>query len=193
MPRLTRPVITGLLSLALLTPAAPAWAHDELIGTEPADGAVLTTSPTELRLTFSAELLDVGSTVVLTSAGTPATLPVTVDGVEVTATVPESLAPGEHTVAWRVVSGDGHPIQGTFAFTVGPGTDSPSPTDPPTAADPSPGATASATSAVSPSPALDPGPGRSVLPVLTAVGAAGLLTLVTFLVLRRRASRRSPR
>ncbi|MEL6211890.1 MAG: copper resistance protein CopC [Pseudomonadota bacterium] len=31
---------------------------------------------------------------------------------------PAALSTGEYTVEWRGLSGDGHPMQGSFSFTV---------------------------------------------------------------------------
>ena len=42
----------------------------------------------------------------------------TVEGHVATATLTEPLPAGTHTVQWRVVSSDGHPIEGTFTLTV---------------------------------------------------------------------------
>ncbi|MBD5785696.1 copper resistance protein CopC [Cellulosimicrobium terreum] len=111
----------GLTAALATFGALPAQAHDRLTGTEPADGAALDAPPSDIALTFSTEPLDVEPQVVVTDAdgevvlddaptidGTTATLPVT-DGV---------LTGGEYTVAWRVVSADGHPIEGTFGFAV---------------------------------------------------------------------------
>ena len=41
-----------------------------------------------------------------------------VDGPVATATLEEPLPAGTSTVQWRVVSSDGHPIEGTFGVTV---------------------------------------------------------------------------
>ena len=40
------------------------------------------------------------------------------DGGVVTMPLPADLAAGAYTVDWRATSGDGHPISGSFAFTV---------------------------------------------------------------------------
>ncbi len=107
------------LALVLLTAAAPAAsAHDQLISTDPQDGAVLDTAPASVGLTFSEDVLDISTTVVV--AGPDGSVPVTaaVDGTTVTATLPDGLPDGAYTVTWRVVSSDGHPVQGSFGFTV---------------------------------------------------------------------------
>ncbi|AXK45857.1 copper resistance CopC family protein [Brachybacterium saurashtrense] len=117
-----------LLALALALPA-PAQAHDSLLSTDPEDGATLETSPEELTFTFSGELLDVSPLVRITdeSGEELAEITPTIDGAVATAALPEPLPAGTHTVQWRVVSGDGHPIEGTVTLTVEQGAQSAEP------------------------------------------------------------------
>ncbi len=112
-------VLLALLTAALLavTPVA-ASAHDTLTDSSPRDGEVLP-APTELLLTFSGEISPVGTAVELTGPDGPApTGDPVVDGRVVTVPVTGDLVPGAYTVAWRVTSGDGHPISGEFGFEV---------------------------------------------------------------------------
>lgn len=113
--------LVGAMALALLLALpAPAQAHDTLLESDPADGDVLETSPEEITLSFSADVLDVSPLVRITDADgeTVAEITPAVDGPVATATLPEPLDAGDYDVAWRVVSSDGHPIEGTFALTV---------------------------------------------------------------------------
>ena len=128
-------LVALLLSFGLV--AAPASAHDALVASTPADGETLTTVPTELTLSYSAEIAQIGADVVVTDpAGTVVSQPLTVAGTDVVVPLATDLAPGVYAVAWRVTSSDGHPIDGTLAFTL----DVPaaaSPTAEPTSAEPS--------------------------------------------------------
>ena len=137
-----------LAAAALLVPALPAAAHDELIGTDPASDAVLETLPEQITLSYSADVLtDAGATVieVTDAAGTSLTDGVPeVSGSEVTQAL-AGPASGTVTVQWRVVSSDGHPIDGEFAFSVPESTPTPTPS-----ATPSASATAAASEAASP-------------------------------------------
>lgn len=119
---------TVLLGAAMLLAPAPAHAHDSLISSDPADGATLETSPEQITLTYSAEVLEVSPVVQISAGegGEPVELTPVIDGTTVTAEIPEPLAAGTHTVQWRVVSSDGHPIEGSFTFTVETG---PEPTE----------------------------------------------------------------
>jgi methionine-rich copper-binding protein CopC len=116
---------SALLLAALLALPSPAQAHDTLLSSDPADGATLETSPEEIGFTFSADVLDVSPLVRITDeSGTELTEIVpTVDGPVVTATLTEPLPAGTHTIQWRVVSSDGHPIEGTQTLTIEQGAD----------------------------------------------------------------------
>lgn len=111
---------TALLLAMLLALAAPAQAHDSLISSDPEDGATLETSPEAITLTFSADVLEVSPLVRITDeSGTElAEIVPGVEGPTATAQLEEPLPAGTHTVQWRVVSSDGHPIEGTFTLTV---------------------------------------------------------------------------
>ncbi len=124
-----------LLAVAalLVLPTAPAFAHDELVSTDPPADAVLDALPNQITFTYSADILaEEGTAVVEVTAADGTSLaegsPV-VAGTDVTQTL-AGAASGAVTVKWRVVSSDGHPIDGTFSFTVNAA--SPTPTATPT-------------------------------------------------------------
>ncbi|WP_197522230.1 copper resistance CopC family protein [Occultella aeris] len=108
------------LFLGLTLHASAAQAHDVLLSSAPADGETLSAAPTEVRLAFNNDILDLNAAIVLTDAeGTVLTeeAPV-VDGTEVALPLPDGVPAGVWTVTWRVVSSDGHPISGAYEFTV---------------------------------------------------------------------------
>lgn len=114
--------IVACLSVAgmFLVASPPASAHDQLLSTDPADGDTLDSMPAQIALTFSGEPLTTGAEVVLTGDDGKA-VPlegITVDGAVLTAPLPPSLPGGEYRTAWHIVSGDGHPLEGAFSFTV---------------------------------------------------------------------------
>lgn len=123
-----RPVRTLVATLATLLlaaggvalGAAPAFAHDELVSSDPASGSTVETLPAALTLTFSGDLLsDASTTVIQVTDAAGASLAdgaPSVSGNVVTQALTGS-ASGQVAVAWRVVSSDGHPISGEFAFT----------------------------------------------------------------------------
>ena len=112
-------VFAALLA-ALLLLGAPAQAHDTLLESDPADGATLETSPEAITLTYSADILDVSPLVRITDEDGEELAEITpsIDGPVATAALEEPLPAGESTIQWRVVSSDGHPIEGTFTVTV---------------------------------------------------------------------------
>lgn len=129
---------------AALTAAPAALAHDELVSSTPADGTVLAEAPAELELVFSSELMDIGNKVIVAdAAGTNLVESEPVLNRETLVQALPALGNGVYQVNWRAVSSDGHPITGTFSFTV----DAPVPATPEgasTAAAASPSASAAA-------------------------------------------------
>ena len=157
----------GALLATALT-AGPASAHDRLTGSSPAPGERLSAAPAQVELTFSSEVLAVNPQVVVQDAAGTALAGVApvVDGARVTAALPAGLAGGTYTVLWRVVSGDGHPVEGTFAFDVdAPAASAPAPA-PPASASPEPSESSSS------SPAAPATPSATSSPAAAAPGAA---------------------
>lgn len=110
--------------LVVFASAAPAAAHDELLSTTPEAGAVLDSAPETVELTFSGDILDIGHEIHVTDSEgrdiTQGTLGVT--GKTVSQPLRDSGRGDEtYTVTWRVVSQDGHPIEGKFQYGVGSG------------------------------------------------------------------------
>ncbi len=118
-----------LALLATLMLALPASAHAELESSDPADGATLAEPPTAVSFTFGEDLLDQGNAVVVTEVATGARLAtpaVQVDGDTVSVGWPQDSPAGEYQAAFRVVSADGHPIEGSISFTVQESSSAPS-------------------------------------------------------------------
>lgn len=117
-----RTVSVGVLGAALaLTCALPAAAHNELVGSTPADGATVTTAPQEVVLEFDQPVQAPFTQVAVLDAadghheqGDPL-----VEGVTVTQGLGD-LVPGTYRISYRLGSADGHPITGTVTFTVAP-------------------------------------------------------------------------
>lgn len=110
--------LAALVAALLLVPLGSASAHDQLTGSEPADGETVEQAPEELVLTFSGEIAQVGAQVRVTgpdgetvSDGDPQ-----VEGTELTQALQADRPAGAYEVTWRVTSQDGHPISGTFGF-----------------------------------------------------------------------------
>jgi copper resistance protein C len=119
--RLVRALAGFAIALAagvVVLPAAAA--HSSQTGSTPAEGAVLDVPPSFVEVTFDTALMDMGAALVVRSE----------DGTVISAAAPEvgrtairiavatDAPPGAYTVAYRVVSQDGHPITATFDYTV---------------------------------------------------------------------------
>ncbi|AQZ65035.1 Copper resistance protein CopC [[Actinomadura] parvosata subsp. kistnae] len=125
---LTATLATALLASGLLLGSAvPALAHDALKRSSPAKNAVVE-SLDEVELEFSAKVrmpfvIVRGDGEAQHQSGKPE-----VDGAVVRQAVKGPLPDGKYTIAYRVVSSDGHPIEGEIPFRVkGAETPSPSP------------------------------------------------------------------
>jgi copper transport protein len=109
----------------LLATAAPAWAHAVLQSTDPPMNGVAPQSPPQLTLNFNENVeVSFGAIRVYTCAGSRITTGAPHHSPKTDATVLVSipkLSPGVYLVAWRVISADSHPVQGTYPFRIGAG------------------------------------------------------------------------
>jgi len=112
-------LIAGVL--LVLIPASGAAGHAGLVSSDPNDGAALDVAPVAVVLTFNEELLsDLVEVSVLDAQDNPVVVtevPQTPPpGTDVKVPWPADLPPGEYSVAFRVVSADGHPVTGRVTF-----------------------------------------------------------------------------
>ncbi|MFJ3658721.1 copper resistance protein CopC [Streptomyces nigra] len=173
-------------ALAALAVAAPqAAAHTELDISSPGANAELAGLPPSVTLTFSDAMTQKYAKVAVTSPdGTPAAAgKPQVTGKTVTLALKPTSPPGQYTVGYRVVSADGHPVSGSYTFTVA-ATTSPTPTPP----------AKESTSAAAPRAAQKPAPDNpdketsgATIPVLAGAGALTVAAVGAYAVRRRRA------
>jgi copper transport protein len=112
----------AVCTFAALAPAAPAFAHAQLMSTTPGGNSVLDQSPENIELEFS-ENVSAGPGAIRvydSNANRVDESPVSQpdDRHIVTLDLPE-LDGGGYVVTWRVTSADSHPISGAFSFSVG--------------------------------------------------------------------------
>ena len=114
--------VTALAAAAVGTLAltsSPALAHNELLSSDPVDGASLSTAPEAVSLTFAERADAKFVKIAVTGAGGTS---VTRGAAQVAGTRVSqplgALDAGKYTVAYRVVSVDGHPVSGTVTFTL---------------------------------------------------------------------------
>jgi copper transport protein len=125
-------VVFGSLVM-LLAARSVAHAHASLVSSEPAANAHLSVSPARVRLVFSEEteptlarlslVADDGSVTQLVVSGDPHDVHAIVAPVA-------SLASGSYRLVWRVVSADGHPVEGSILFWIGNSAAQPPPVSP---------------------------------------------------------------
>ena len=159
--RLLTVLLVGLLvTLGAGVGAAPAQAHARLVSTDPVDGAMLTAAPTEVVFTFNESLLpDFVRFIRISPEGASEDLPIAAIENNVARLVwPSGLPGGEWTVEYRVVSQDGHPVNGSIYFTYPDARPTPTPTPTPTP-DPTP------TPTPTPGPTTAPAPDPDVSPI----------------------------
>jgi copper resistance protein C len=134
-----RRLVTVLLTacVALLLGAAPAFAHTRLEGSNPVDKSSVDSAPSTVSLQFNEDVQsEFAAITVVGPDGTQyQTGGVTAGGGQVSTAVSPLGPAGTYQVGYRVVSDDGHPVQGKLSFTL-------------TA--PGPGAAASASAAAAP-------------------------------------------
>jgi methionine-rich copper-binding protein CopC len=115
----------ALIGLFTILPMPLAQAHAVLVFSNPAIDAHLAVMPTTVEVEFDGNLISLGSakTNVLSvedSQGNQVDDGNTkVAGPLVTVGIKNPRATGLFTVSWRVVSSDGHPVEGSYQFSAG--------------------------------------------------------------------------
>lgn len=153
-----RSLITAMATLFLgagltLAVATPAQAHDELVSSYPQANSTITSSPAEITLSFSGELIagmqSAAVEVIAPDGQNIATDAPSENGTSITQHLTPDPPAGMFTVRWKVVSSDGHPISGEYTYTVAPTAAANSPAATPSTAPqtPQPSPTATETSA----------------------------------------------
>jgi len=116
-----------ILSLLLLTTfnISPAVAHTELLSSDPAAGSLVEIWPSEISLTFNEELITVGDEksnflVVNNAVGDQISADdEVVNGSQIKVSLDPNTLKGPVLVYYRVVSADGHPVEGEYKFNFG--------------------------------------------------------------------------
>ncbi len=114
-------VLAAVAVLATVFSAQSASAHAEVREIYPANGSVLSTAPTEVRVTFGEDLMVGTGFLKVTGPGGEVTTTAEVTGPALRSALPSGLQQGGYRVTWRVTSADGHPVSGTWTFSVLPG------------------------------------------------------------------------
>jgi len=107
-----------LFSAGYVGGALPASAHADLVGTNPVDESVLESAPESITLSFNSKLLNSMTELAVTNSSGELIPGIVADSIQTTASAlwPADLPGDTYTVAYRIVSEDGHPITGSFSF-----------------------------------------------------------------------------
>ena len=132
-------VTTAIVFVLSVAIAPNASAHADLQVSTPEDGESLEIAPEEVRLTFSEELFEELVEISILDAAGDLYSTIEVEqtpppGTDVIFPWPTQAPPGEYSIAYRVVSADGHPVTGTISFSYAatapePSTPEPAPSD----------------------------------------------------------------
>ncbi|MGV1034651.1 MAG: copper resistance CopC family protein [Microbacteriaceae bacterium] len=111
----------ALAALAVFGAAVPAFAHDSIDSVSPEAGSIVATAPTEIALTFTEPVIEIGNAIVVTddTGADWASGDITVADRTVRQPLKSGMPEGVYTVTWRIVSEDGHPVSGAYVFGVG--------------------------------------------------------------------------
>jgi methionine-rich copper-binding protein CopC len=187
--------------------AAPASAHTQLTGMQPAADSTVAVPPTTVVLTFDDPVQPGFALVTLTGPdgrqiddGPPTVAATTVTESVAGRPIDGRSVDGRYAVAYRVVSSDGHPVSGELSFSVAApavvsseaATASPSPPPSPAPAAPTtvPPAPAAATSSVTDHSVTDKhGDGLGWAAAVAAATAAAVAAAAAFLLSKRRTRR----
>ena len=113
-------MLVGLLFLQLPS----AWAHAQVSGTFPKNNEVLSAMPSQIWFEFDGNLTEidganVNTLLVKNALGkTVQVSKVIVAGARIIATIADLNTTGKITASYRVVSEDGHPVEGSLSFMV---------------------------------------------------------------------------
>lgn len=183
-------LLYGFLVLAatVLGLAGPAAAHDAAESSTPAQGASVPVPPEQVSVTFNNNPLGIGASISVKDAtGTEwADGPVRIVDNAAVQKLRAGGPAGAYTVAWRVVSSDSHPIEGTFGFTAAGAAEGAARATGPTAAATVPGmGTAQPGATAEPSIPADSGEPFQWSIVIFAAAAVGLLVALAVIARRR--------
>ena len=117
-------LVAGLILTHGVFFSSGACAHAEIARTNPVKSAILTQSPKSVWIEFGETLLTldnekINALKVTDSRGKRVDKsPTIVSGVRATTKIVGTLKKGTYLVTYRVVSEDGHPVKGSYSFSV---------------------------------------------------------------------------
>ncbi len=178
MRQLPRVFILLISLIALFSIGPSASAHVSLVSTSPGENSIVDHLPAQVVIEFNEPLIIIGAEnpnflTVTSQTGASATSgEIQVSGSTISIALNEAISEiGEFTVNYRVISGDGHKVSGSYDFTV----------------------SSEATGLSSPVPIQAPGEGQNggkSLPIYGFLGAFALLAIGIWWLYRARFAHR---
>lgn len=112
--------IIALTVSVLFAGSGTALAHNVLLNTDPADGAKVSVGPQQVRLSFDQPVRPGYDTVTVVGPGHTfwTDAPPRIAGSDVVEPVHELGPAGVYVVSYRILSNDGHPVEGRVSFTL---------------------------------------------------------------------------
>ena len=117
--------ILVLCAVLLISSPTSAFAHGEMVRADPAANSRVISAPAEVSIEFDGKLQVLGNATIniitiKDDKGQIISEPVsTVEGMKITSKITSLEVTGLISVSYRIVSEDGHPVEGEYSFTVG--------------------------------------------------------------------------
>jgi len=124
MRKLTMAALAGL---CLILSSPTGFAHGQIVTTYPLEGSVSSPTPSQVWIEFDGELQLIEGEVVNTLKVIDSTGLVVsseeavIEGARISTQVSDQSVGGVFTVQYRIVSEDGHPVEGSYTFEASPG------------------------------------------------------------------------
>jgi methionine-rich copper-binding protein CopC len=119
--------VAALAGLCLILSSPISFAHGQIVTTYPLMDSVSSPTPSQVWIEFDGELQLIEGEVVNTLKVTDSTGLVVsseeavIEGAKISTQVSDQSVGGVFTVQYRVVSEDGHPVEGSYTFQASPG------------------------------------------------------------------------
>jgi copper resistance protein C len=119
--------VAALAGLCLILSSPLSFAHGQIVTSYPLMDSVSSPTPTQVWIEFDGELQLIEGEVVNTLKVTDSTGLVVsseeavIEGAKISTQVSDQSVGGVFTVQYRIVSEDGHPVEGSYTFEASPG------------------------------------------------------------------------
>ncbi|CAB4563130.1 MAG: hypothetical protein F2557_00820 [Actinobacteria bacterium] len=119
--------MTALAGLCLILSSPTSFAHGQIVTSYPLMDSVSSPTPNQVWIEFDGQLQQIEGEVVNTLKVTDSTGLVVsseeavIEGAKISTQVSDQSVGGVFTVQYRIVSEDGHPVEGSYTFEASPG------------------------------------------------------------------------